>query len=253
MEPNQRFTKSPGAILRRAQGCASQILRVTNIHLETELVSASTINLRTRFCLSSHTLMRRYYLTMLLVVYLTGCASTRAPVIPPVDTSFTVQINKQFDSLPNYSRIYFQGGMQVPKTALDRWTTYCRLHVFNPDMKADYLSSVAPGIFTISRVFNRVESSDYPVTGSGFYVFAGIGLSRFNSSFGFDRELHDPPSYYLYRVEMKLTSPEQPDVQTLICSKKWSTRGNYYPTLVEIRHALGDLIEIIPLLISSNG
>ncbi len=197
--------------------------------------------------------MHQRFFTIVLVAFLAGCASTRAPIIPPVDTSFTIQINKQFDSLPNYTRIYFQGGMQIPKTALDRWTTYCRLHVFNPDMKVDYLSSVAPGIFAVSKVANRVESSDRPVTGSGFYIFAGAGLFSFNSSLGFDRELHDPPSYYLYRVQMKLTSPNQPDVQTLICSKKWSTRGNYYPTLSEIRGALGELIEIIPMLTSSNG
>lgn len=197
--------------------------------------------------------MHRNYLIMFLVVYLTGCASTRTPIIPPVDASFTVQTNKQIDSLPNYTRIYFQGGMQIPKSALDRWTTYCRLHVYNPEKKADYLTSVKPGKFGISKVTNRAESSDYPIAGSALYASAGVGLSSFRSATGRDWLRYDPPSYYLYRVDMKLTSLDQPDVQSLICSKKSSSRGNYYPTLSEIRHALGDLIEIIPLLISSNG
>ncbi len=196
--------------------------------------------------------MHQCLFTIVLAAFLAACASTRTPIIPPVDTGFTVQINKQFDSLSNYTRIYFQSGMQIPKTALDRWTAYCRLHVYNPEKKADYLTSVKAGNFAISKVSNRAESSDYPVSGSGFYTSIGFGLSSFNSSIA-DRGWHDLPSYYLYRVYMKLTSPDQPDVQTLICSKKWSTRGNYYPTLVEIRHALGDIIEIIPLSISSNG
>jgi hypothetical protein len=33
------------------------------------------------------------------------------------------------------------------------------------------------------------------------------------------------PSYYLYRVNMKLVSPDQPDVQSLICSRKSGTYG----------------------------
>jgi len=197
--------------------------------------------------------MRRCRLITDLIALSVGCASTRAPIIPPVNSGFTVQTNKQFDSLPNYTRLYFQDGLQIPKTALDRWTTYCRLHVYNPDMKADYLASVKPGKFGISKVTNRAESSDYPIAGSASYASFRVGLFGYRSATGLNSARYDPPSYYLYRVDMKLTSPDQPDVQTLICSKKWSKRGNYYPALVEIRHALGDIIENIPLSISSDG
>lgn len=197
--------------------------------------------------------MHQRFFTIVLVVFLSACVSTRTPIIPPVDTSFRVQINKQFDSLPNYTRIYFQDGMRVTYQALDRGFTYCRLHVYNPHKKADYLASVTPDSFGIAKVGMYYESSWYSLTGSGIYASVGTGLSSFNSSFGFYRQPHDPPSYYLYRVEMKLTSPDQPDVQTLICYRKWATRGNFYPRLDGIRRALGDIIEIIPPSISSSG
>ena len=197
--------------------------------------------------------MHQRLFTIVLVAFLTSCVSTRTPIVPPVHTRFAVQINKQFDSLPNYTRIYFQDGMRVTFQALDQWLTYCRLHVYNQQKKADYLASVTPGRFGIAKVSMYYESSWYSFAGSGTYASVGTGLSGFNSSFDYDRELHDPPSYYLYRVEMKLTSPDQPDVQTLICYRKWATRGNYYPRLDGIRRALGDIIEIKPPSISSSG
>ena len=110
--------------------------------------------------------------------------------------------------------------------------------------KADYLTSVKPGRFRISDVTNYRQSSKYSSVGSGIYASAGAGFSNFDSSSGLIGRRFDPPSYYLYRVEMKLDSADQPDVQTLICSKKWATRGNYYPTLAEIRGALGNIVEL---------
>jgi hypothetical protein len=52
---------------------------------------------------------------------------------------------------------------------------------------------------------------------------------------------------------MQLTSPDQPDVRSLNCFKKWATpRANQYPTLAEIRQALGNLIELKPSSTTSN-
>jgi len=197
--------------------------------------------------------MRRTIVPIFLATFLAACAATREPISPAVDTGFIVQINRQFDSLPNYTRIYFQDGLQVPGKALDRWITYCRLHIYNPDKQADYMTSVFPGRFSVDRVINRYEIVKNTHTGSGLYASVGFGFSIFHSSSRRFGHWDGPPSYYLYRVEMKLVSPDQPDVQTLICSKKWGTGGNHYPTLQEIRRALGSLIEIIPLSSSSSG
>jgi hypothetical protein len=52
---------------------------------------------------------------------------------------------------------------------------------------------------------------------------------------------------------MQLTSPDQPDVRSLNCFKKWAVpRAKQYPTLAEIRQALGNLIELKPSSTTSN-
>ena len=191
--------------------------------------------------------MRQYLLAIFMLLLVAGCTSTGTPIVPPVSHSATVQINQDYDSLPNYSRVYFQGGKRVSKASLDRWTTYCRLYVYNPDKKADYLTSVAAGRFEVARVRNQLEVTRNSDSDPDSHASPGSGFSALKARWGSIWSKESLPSYYLYRVNMKLVSPDQPDVQALICSKKWSVYGNYFPTLREIRLALGNLIEITPL------
>ena len=173
--------------------------------------------------------MPQLLLTLSLCLLVAACAP-RTPIKPPVDPGFRVQVNKQFNDLPNGTRLQFQGGQVIAQGNLDKWTTYCRLHVYNPNHKADYVTSVSPGSFEVSRVRVLFQSSDYP---------PGASYAALNWNV---REL---PAYYVYMVLMRLTSPDQADAKSLNCFKKWSTpRANQYPTLPEIRQALGDLIEI---------
>ena len=196
--------------------------------------------------------MHQHLVTIFLPLLMAAC-SGRTPTIPPVSHSATVQINQSYDSLPNYSRIYFQAGQRIAKSELDRWATYCRLHVYNPDMEADYLTSVAAGKFEVVSVRNQVEVTENNFSSPDFYAPPGSGFSVSKASSRGDWYFDRMPSYYLYRVNMKLVSPDQPDVQSLICSRKSGTYGNYYPTLGEIRQALGNVIEITPLPTASIG
>ena len=117
---------------------------------------------------------------------------------------------------------------------LDKWTTYCRLFVYNRDKKADYITAVLPGNFEVTRVIVKYVSSNYPVASRYWRV-------------------RDIPAYYLYQVRMQLTSPDQPDIRSLNCFKKWATpRAKQYPTLAEIRQALGNLIELRPSSTTSS-
>jgi hypothetical protein len=176
--------------------------------------------------------MRQHLFTIFLLLLVTGCA-TRPPVVPPVNVGFRVQVNEQFDALPNGTRIDFQGGQRIQQGNLDKWTTYCRLYVYNRNQKADDVTAVLPGSFKVTRVEVKYNSSDSP---PGFYYT--------DLNWG----VREVPAYYVYQVLMQLTSPDQPDIQSLNCYKKWSTpRANQYPTLAEIRLALGNLIEITPL------
>ena len=159
-----------------------------------------------------------------------GCASYESSYNPPVKTRDRVFINTAFDSLPNASRINFQRGRQVPYGKLDRWTTYCRLYVYNRRYDADYLTSIEPGQFEIVGVkLSHTSSNSY------YPPWRSVSLWR---------RPHDIPAYYLYQIGLRLTSPDQSDVKSLDCYKKWSLRGYHYPSLVEIRQALGDLIEL---------
>ena len=187
----------------------------------------------------------RFFVAMLAAVVVTTCSTRRDAIVLPLDVGYQVTVNRAFQSLPNYTRIYFQQGAQSSYEALDLWTTYCRLHLFNRQHGADYMTGVVPGQFAVTAVKLRYQSSDYPYYGfdSGAFSSISIGLREHNAASGF-RRYDGPPDYYLYRVLIKLSSADQPDVQTLTCERKWATRGNYYPKLGEIRQALGDIIEI---------
>jgi len=189
-------------------------------------------SIRTKFCVLAAA-----------VIFIAGCANKKYSVVPPVNTAYKVQINQSFQQLPNYTRIYFQNGHRVIQGNLDRWSTYCRLHVYNRDQQADYLTSVNKGLLRVSDVRNYRQSSNY-VSGWDLIAANSTGFNAFKTAFGSNGQHFDPPSYYLYRVQLKLESADQPDVKTLICSKKWATRGDYYPTLAEIRTALGTIVEL---------
>ena len=179
-------------------------------------------------------MMRQHLFTIFLLLLVAGCASTRTPIVPPVNPGFRVQVNAQFDALPNATRLQFQGGELIPQGNLDKWTTYCRLFVYNRNRKADYVTAVLPGNFEVTRVEVKYVSSNYTFASRSWRV-------------------RDVPAYWVYQVLMQLTSPDQPDVRSLNCFKKWAVpRANQYPTLAEIRQALGNLIELKPSSTTSN-
>lgn len=176
--------------------------------------------------------MRQHLSTFFLLLLVAGC-SAHTPIVPPVNPGFRAQVNAQFDALPNATRLQFQGGELIQQGNLDKWTTYCRLFVYNRNQKADYVTAVLPGSLEVTRVVVKYNSSD-SLPGTS-YVGLNMGV-------------RDLPSYYVYQVLMQLKSSDQPDINSLNCYKKWATpRANKYPTLAEIRQALGDLIEIISL------
>jgi hypothetical protein len=176
-------------------------------------------------------IMRPYRTSLILCIFLSACASGRAPTSAPLDTSYTLRINQAFEALENGTHVDFQHGVRVPQGNLDRWTTYCRLYVYNRIQGADYLTDVNAGQVEISAVTMNHRSSD------------DVGHPFHHLSWG----LRDYPAYYLYRVGMRLTSPDQPDLRTLNCYRKWATaNARQYPTLPEIRQALGNLITVVP-------
>jgi hypothetical protein len=107
-------------------------------------------------------------------------------------------------------------------------------------MEADYATSVAAEKFEVVSVRNQLEVTENPYSDPDFHATPESQFTVSKASWGGDWFMDRMPGYYLYRVNMKLVSPDQPDVQSLICSRKWGTYGDYYPTLGEIRQALGN-------------
>jgi hypothetical protein len=177
-------------------------------------------------------LKMHYPRNLLLLAFglMIGCATSQAPHYTAVSTDYVLQVQQVFDELPNGTYLDFQQGQRIQPGNLDRWSTYCRLYVYNPDHGADYRTSVEPGTLRISAVKADYHSSDYPP----------------QPHFGqFSWGVRDLPAYYLYQVGMRLNSPDQPEVRSLVCYKKWAVpRVNQYPTLAEIRAALGDQLKL---------
>ncbi len=177
--------------------------------------------------------MRRTLSIFTVVVSLAACATTPYPL--PLDTGHRVSLHSAYGPLPNYTRIYFQNGVRIDKREIDKWTTWCELYVFDSMRGASYRTTIEPGAFSISRVQIRYHSADGPL------YFPTLGFS-----FGLGQDSDDfrPPDFYLYTVVLQLASPEQPDLRSLTCQRKWGARGNHFPTLTDMRRALGDAITL---------
>ncbi|MCH8177187.1 MAG: hypothetical protein IIC09_03125, partial [Proteobacteria bacterium] len=87
--------------------------------------------------------------------------------------------------------------------------------------------TVSPGQFEIIKVREYDEHQYFP----GNFVASLL-------------EWHNIPPIVIFTVEMRLKSPEQPGVRALICAKQVESYGRHYPTLAEIKTALGNAIEI---------
>ena len=179
-------------------------------------------------------------------ILLVACASGRPPPPPPINDGQQLQLKQDFNELANGTWIYLQNGNRISEKALDRWTTYCRLYIYNPEFGSDYVTSISAGEFKISQVKLRYQSSEYPYYGIHTRsTTIGFGFIGFDDGIGIASSGDGPPSYYLYRIEMKLDSATQPDLRNMICAQKTSTRGYFYPSLPRIAEALGEIGQII--------
>ncbi|NNE64730.1 MAG: hypothetical protein HKN34_11655 [Gammaproteobacteria bacterium] len=168
------------------------------------------------------------------VILASGCGYTSKPTPPAVKPGSSLQINSNFNGLRNGSYIYFQNGTNLPERQLDKWSVFCALYVYNSEFGADYVTSVQPGEFQVSRSLNGREIVDSRDPSLGDIRLAG--LVRWSGL--------DLPSYILYRTRLYLWSVDQPDVKSLTCFRKAGNYGDYYPRFEQIKMALGDMIQI---------
>ncbi len=174
-------------------------------------------------------LIVRMSLIATVAVLVSACASTGSnySIGPSVDPASTIQINASFDIPVNKARVFLQNGLQIAEGEIDRWITYCSVLVQNVQYGNQPQQTILPGRFSIVKIR---QSNDFEYA-TRIYV-----ASR--------RLTYDPPSFLIHQVDMRLQSVEQPNVRSLICAKRVDHHGHHFPTLAEIRGALGNLIEI---------
>jgi hypothetical protein len=169
------------------------------------------------------------------IIIVSGCgASFKSNMVrPSVSPAAIVQVNQQLEIPNRKARVYIQDGAVTPLgKRLDKWGTYCSVRMQRKHASGEPKLSVLPGQFKITKV---IESEDN--TGSQRTYVASLGW--------FIDAKDDPYVNVVFGVEMHLSSADQPGVRSLICEKRSDKRGLYnYPTLEEIRIALGNTIEI---------
>jgi len=170
------------------------------------------------------------------IIVISGCGASfkNNTVRPSVSPAAIVQVNQQLEIPNGKSRVYIQDGAVTTYRNIDNWSTYCSVLMQQKHASGEPKLSVLPGQFKITKV---IESEDGSNTGRTYVASLGwfIDVNSHRSS------------HAIYAVEMRLSSADQPGVRALICEKRVSTLGvNYrnYPTLAEIKTALGGTTEI---------
>jgi len=169
------------------------------------------------------------------IIVISGCGASfkNNTVRPSVSPATIVQVNQQLEIPNRKARVYIQDGAVITYRKKERWGTYCSLLMQQKHASGEPKLSVLPGQFKITKV---IESED------------GSGTGRtYVASLGWIIDVGDNRSaqHVIFGIEMRLSSAEQPGVRALICQKRANNRGpNNFPTLEEIRIALGDTIEI---------
>lgn len=140
-----------------------------------------------------------------------------------VNPASIVQINQHLEIPSRKARVYFQNGAEITKRNIDKIKTYCSVLMQKVHSRGEPLLSVSPGRFEIIKVRESSDIQNYS------RHFNPITFTRYE---------------VMYQVDMRLKSDEQPDVRSLVCVKHVGNFYRNYPTLQEIRIALGDAIEI---------
>ena len=153
------------------------------------------------------------------LVLSSGCVSLSSP--SPIDQISVVQINTQLEIPSGKARVYIQNDVQPNKKDIDKWSTFCSVLMQKLHSKGDPPVTVLAGRFDIIKLRKTSE----------FYAD-----SYLNQTQKFDENI--------YKVDMRLKSDAQPDVRSLICAKHFAGIGSEYPTLEEIRTALGNSIKV---------
>jgi hypothetical protein len=177
-------------------------------------------------------LLMRTGFTCALTVLVAACASdsnySRYSDLIPVFPTSIVHINQLMEIPNSKARVYIQNGKAIPKRELDRFAVYCSVLMNILHEPGEPALQVNPGQFDVTEVrqFNDRFNDSRILVASTMW------------------DMRSMPSNTFFTFEMRLKSTQQGEVRSLICVKESSLRGRHYPSLEEIRLALGDAVTI---------
>jgi len=167
-----------------------------------------------------------------------GCASSlkNNPDRPSVSSASIIQFNQELKIPYRQDRIYIQDGVVARVRSSDEWSTFCSVRMQKRHVTGEPRTIISPGQFKITKV---IETNGYIGTHRTYVASLEWILDVAK------KDDNRRPNISYFSVEMRLNSAQQPGVRSLICEKRTDNYGLYnYPTLAEIRIALGNMIEI---------
>ncbi len=166
-----------------------------------------------------------------------GCAASLGnnPDRPSVNSASIIQFNQELKIPYRQARIYIQDGVVARVRSSDEWSTFCSVLMQKRHETGEPRIIISPGQFKITKV---IENNGYIGTHRTY-----IASLKWILDVAKDDNRRSNKAFF--SVEMRLNSAQQPGVRSLICEKRTDNYGLYnYPTLAEIRIALGNMIEI---------
>jgi len=120
-----------------------------------------------------------------------------------------------------------QGGRVVDGKQFDHYRPYCELEVQKVREKPQTLH---PDEFVVRRAYHETQ----PYSRAAGFLRVANGPD------------HGGPSHFVFRTILDLTAPRQPEVRWMICQQWGDPALGTYPTLEEIRNALGNYFTLLP-------
>lgn len=203
--------------------------------------------------------------SFLAAALLAGCASTASDDPDSryyqIPAGTQVIVRQAIDIAAGSAHATLQRGQRIAPEALRRYEPFCEIEV--NDVR-DAAQQVRPGRFAVTRIVRQQQqhgalavptrlAAREGIAGlgtlAGFDIGIGVGVGsggRFGFGIGVGTAIGERDGdLVLNAVHFRLQSGEQPNVRELRCSAGWAPSGDaVYPTLAEMRGALGTLIEL---------
>lgn len=161
-----------------------------------------------------------------LLLLISACQAP--PGAGPASLS-TLVLNQPLTVRANSVKVLLQDGQVIYSP--NEYRTFCRLEI--SDLQG-VPRTIAPGSYPVRKTSLNVDN--FAALSLPAYLYANV---IWDSSDGL-------PSPVLYQVILTLDSAEPPGVLSLTCSRRQDpTIEARYPTLREIREALGEIITIL--------